>query len=244
MAIVLSNDQLSKDFWRICVRAAHRGKPGQFYLLRAWDKEPVLSRPVSIFDQEEDRLSFLYKTVGRGTERIAALKPGDDLYIQGPLGNWFPEALSGKVALVGGGVGIAPLYYAAREYMRQGGCCTDIYLGFREEALLEEAYGGVCRKLTCNVGGFVTDEIDPAAYDRILTCGPMPMMDALYRKCAAAGAAGRLLVSMENRMACGIGSCLVCTCRTASGNRKVCKDGPVFLAEEIFGGPDYGNEKK
>jgi dihydroorotate dehydrogenase electron transfer subunit len=84
------------------------------------------------------------------------------------------------------------------------------------------------------VGGFITDEIEPAGYDHIFTCGPEVMMRALYGKCKRAGAAGKVYVSMENRMACGVGACLVCSCGTTGGNKKVCRDGPVFKGEAVF----------
>ena len=99
--------------------------------------------------------------------------------------------------------------------------------------MLEEAYRAVCDRLVVNVGGYVTDEINPAEYDVIMTCGPQIMMKVLADK--VKGTAAQLYVSMENRMGCGVGACLVCSCKTNGGNKKVCKDGPVFKAEEVFG---------
>ena len=135
-------------------------------------------------------------------------------------------------SLVGGGIGVAPLYYTAKQLKLQG-AAVDIYLGFTDEALLQEEYAAVCDKLVVNVGGYVTDEINPADYDVIMTCGPHIMMKVLANK--VKGTAAQLYVSMENRMGCGVGACLVCSCKTSSGNKKVCKDGPVFKAEEVFG---------
>jgi dihydroorotate dehydrogenase electron transfer subunit len=176
----------------------------------------------------------LYKVTGRGTEIFSGLKAEDEIGLRGPLGSAFPE-VSGKIALVGGGVGIAPFYLTAKQLKAaHPGCRVDLYLGFSDRALLTEEYREIAENVTVNVGGFITDEIDPAGYDHIFTCGPEVMMRALYAKCKGAGVAKKLHVSMESRMACGVGACYVCSCRTADGNKKVCKDGPVFKGEAVF----------
>ena len=102
-------------------------------------------------------------------------------------------------------------------------------------AVKTERYEAVADNVCVNVGGFVTDDMDPCAYDDIMTCGPEIMMKVLYKKCVAVGATAPVYVSMENRMACGIGACLVCTCKTNGGNKRACKDGPVMLGSEVFG---------
>lgn len=231
MATVISNEAVSKEFYLLKVAGKFDGKMGQFCMLRAWDKYPVLSRPISIFDCDEDSISFLFKVVGEGTELLAQLKAGDELDVQGPYGNGFP-AVTGKIALVGGGIGVAPLYLTARLLKAQGNP-VDLYLGFNDEALLQEQYAAVCDKLTVNIGGYITDEVNPEEYDYIMSCGPQIMMKVLAQK--VKGSKAQLYVSMENRMGCGVGACLVCTCKTSGGNKKVCKDGPVFKAEEVFG---------
>ena len=230
MAKVISNEAVGEAFYLLKASGSYDAKIGQFCMLRAWDDYPVLSRPISIFDCDEEGISFLYKVVGQGTELLAKLEPGDDINVQGPYGNGFPE-VQGKIALVGGGIGVAPLYYAAKVLRAQGNP-VDLYLGFQSEALLQEAYTAVCDQLTVNIGGYVTDDIDPDEYDYILTCGPHIMMQVLADK--AKGTKAQLYVSMENRMGCGVGACLVCSCKTKDGNKKVCKDGPVFRAEEVF----------
>ena len=231
MATVISHEAVSKDFYLLKVAGQFNGRMGQFCMLRAWGEYPVLSRPISIFDCDEESISFLFKVVGQGTELLAQLKAGDTIDVQGPYGNGFP-AVSGKVALVGGGIGVAPLYLTAKK-MKEQGNAVDLYLGFTEEALLREQYEAVCDKLTVNVGGYITDDINPEEYDYIMTCGPHIMMKILAQK--VKGTKAQLYVSMENRMGCGVGACLVCTCKTSGGNKKVCKDGPVFKAEEVFG---------
>lgn len=230
MATVLKNIAVSDEFYLLKASGTFDGKMGQFCMLRAWGEYPVLSRPISIFDCDAEGISFLYKVVGQGTELLAQLKAGDEIDVQGPYGNGFP-AVTGKIALVGGGIGVAPLYLTAKT-LKAGGNPVEMYLGFQSEALLQAEYEAVCDKLVVNLGGYVTDDINPEEYDSILTCGPEIMMKVLYNKVKETNA--QLYVSMENRMGCGVGACLVCTCKTNGGNKKVCKDGPVFKAEEVF----------
>ena len=230
MATVLKNIAVSDDFYLLKASGKFDGKMGQFCMLRAWDEYPVLSRPISIFDCDDEGISFLYKVVGQGTEILAQLNEGDDIDVQGPYGTGFPD-VKGKIALVGGGIGVAPLHLTAK-VLKAAGNTVDMYLGFQSEALLKEDYEAVCDNLIINIGGYVTDDINPAEYDYILTCGPEIMMKVLYNKVKGSGA--QLYVSMENRMGCGVGACLVCSCKTSGGNKKVCKDGPVFKAEEVF----------
>ena len=236
--MILSNERVGKDFYLMRAKLTKKARAGatrmgQFYMLRAWRNYPVLSRPISVFDEEGETISFLYKVVGKGTEVFSTLEKGDEISALGPLGNSYPD-VTGKVALVGGGVGIAPFHLAAKQLKKSSGdTCVDIYLGFSEAAVLTEEYKRVADNLAINVGGFITDEIDPARYDHIMACGPEPMLRALYEKCRQAGVEERLYVSMESRMACGVGACFVCSCKTMDGNKKVCKDGPVFFAEEV-----------
>lgn len=232
MAKILFNKRLSRDFF--LMRAECRDKPvaGQFYMLRAWSSYPVLSRPVSVYDCDGNGVTFLYKLVGEGTEIFSRLTTGDEITLQGPYGNGFP-IVDGKIALVGGGVGIAPLFLTAKR-LKENGCDVDVFLGFSDEALLIDEYRKTADSVVSDVGGYITDKIEPDGYDFIYTCGPVIMMRTLYEKCAAQNVAERLYVSMENRMACGLGACLVCSCKTKSGNKKVCKDGPVFEAGEVF----------
>jgi dihydroorotate dehydrogenase electron transfer subunit len=254
VAKVLSNRQLSPDFYLLeaefsagdnaVSNKAGGGtsgsitaiRAGQFCMLRSWDSVPVLSRPISVFDAQGDRVSFLYKTVGRGTAIFSGLKPSDSITVQGPMGKGFPGT-AGRIAMVGGGAGIAPLYLAAKQYYaaQAVGTTVDLYLGFNGAAFLTEEYRNLSDRLIVNVGGLITDEIDPALYDSIFTCGPEIMMWALWKKCKAAGAGDRLFVSLESRMACGVGACYGCSRKTVNGNKKVCRDGPVFPAAEVFG---------
>ena len=234
MAEILQNEQVSDDFYLMKVKKENQAAMGQFYMLRAWNEYPVLSRPISVFDADPETVSFLYKVVGKGTEIFTKLKAGDEITLDGPHGNGFPE-VKGKIALVGGGVGIAPLYLTAKTLKKlDPDTKVDIYLGFSGQPILTDRYEAVADQVKVNVGGFVTDDIDPREYDFILTCGLEIMMKVLYRKCRDLKAKAPVYVSMENRMACGIGACLVCTCKTSKGNRRACKDGPVMLGNEVF----------
>jgi dihydroorotate dehydrogenase electron transfer subunit len=245
MARVISNRRLSPDFYLLEAELPAPGgalgdmsgvppviRSGQFYMLRSWDKSPLLSRPLSVFDAGNDSVSFLYKTVGQGTALFSRLRVGDELTLQGPLGRGFPE-LTGRIAMVGGGAGIAPFYLGAKQ-RKAAGCGVDLFLGFSGESFLTGEYGGVGDSVTVNVGGFITNDIDPAGYDWVFTCGPEIMMKVLWEKCRQAGVEDRLYVSLESRMACGVGVCYGCSRKTAEGNRKVCKHGPVFPANEVF----------
>lgn len=234
---VLSHEQCASDVWRLTVGALSGGDPGQFYLLRSWDRDPLLSRPVSIHDVGPGTLTFLYQVRGRGTELLTRLKPGEDLTMTGPLGNGFQMAgLHDKVAVVTGGIGIAPALYLAQSLT---GCHVTVIAGFRHQvyALSQFPLYGADVVVATEDGcegtmGFCTDILDPARFDAVLTCGPMPMMARVAQMCAEAGIPCQ--ASLEARMACGVGACLVCSCATLKGNKRVCADGPVFDAAEVI----------
>lgn len=229
MSKVISNRRLNNDHFLLRVEQPNKAAMGQFYMLRSWGRYPLLSRPISVFDSDGATLSFLYRVVGEGTQLLSKLQAGDEIATGEALGNGFPS-VSGRIALVGGGVGVAPLYLAARTLKAENPAnVIDCYLGFAGSAILEPEFGAVCDKLAIDIGGFVTDTVDPGDYDCVISCGPEIMMRVLQKKCRAAGT--RHLVSLESRMACGIGICLGCSCKA---NKKICTDGPVFEAEEIF----------
>ena len=224
---ILKNEYVGEDMYLMEVEGSFKGEMGQFYMLRAWDNYPLLSRPISIHDISENSISFLYKVFGEGTKILSKLKPEDTIKLEGPYGNGY-EKVEGKVALVGGGIGIAPLYLVAKNIEN-----CDAYLGFRNEPILVDKYEEICNDVNLAVGNtFVTDIIDVNKYDYILTCGPTPMMEKLVKM--AEGTNTKVMVSLENHMACGVGACLVCTCKTKFGNKKTCKDGPVFRGEDVI----------
>ena len=224
---VLENRYLGDDMYLIRVEGKFEGKMGQFYMLRAWYTYPLLSRPISIYDIDDNSISFLYKVFGEGTQIFSKLREGDTIKLEGPYGNGY-EKVEGKVALVGGGIGIAPLYLVAKNIEN-----CDAYLGFRNEAILIDDFKELCNEVHVVTGNtFVTDILEVERYDYILTCGPTPMMEKLVKM--VEGTKTKIMVSLENHMACGVGACLVCTCKTKSGNKKTCKDGPVFWGEDVI----------
>lgn len=224
---ILENRYIGEDMYFMRVEGNFEAKMGQFYMLRAWDTYPLLSRPISVHDVDENSISFLYKVVGEGTKILSNLRENDEIKLEGPYGNGY-EKVEGKVALVGGGIGIAPLYLVAKNIEN-----CDAYLGFRNESILEDEYKEVCNEVNIALGDtFVTDILDVKKYDYILACGPTPMMEKLVKM--TEGTDTKIMVSLENHMACGVGACLVCTCKTKFGNKKTCKDGPVFWGEDVI----------
>ena len=224
----------------------HAPKAGQFYMLRCWrqDEAPLLSRPISVheWDETTGTITFLYEVRGEGTHKIAALKAGDLLNLTGPSGNGWPvdQLLGKKVALVGGGIGTAPLYQLAKELAAKGEK-PSYFAGFRDEPYRMEAFEPFCAvtALATDSGrfghhGLVTELFDAKEYDVICCCGPTPMMKAVTKLAIEAGT--EILVSLENKMACGIGACQGCTCHTKkSGAISVCKQGPVLKGEDVYG---------
>lgn len=230
---VLANREVAPGIFLLRVEGEFVAHPGQFYMLRAWELDPPLSRPMSVFSLEEGAISFLYKVRGRGTRLLSRLSPGDNLTLLGPLGRgWDPPAR--PLALVAGGIGIAPIHFAAQVY---GG---DAYLGFRGKAYLVERFADWCREVHVasetgegGTRGLVTEIFRPEGYRTCFACGPEGMLRELHRICCGAGVP--LFVSVEERMACGLGACLGCAISTPAGPRRVCVDGPVFPAEELWG---------
>ncbi len=236
-AKVLSNQEISTGIYKLKIGGNFEGKPGQFYMLRAWEEEPLLSRPISIEDVDSNGITFIYQVVGKGTKILAKLVAGDEINLQGPLGNTFPvEKLSGKIGIITGGIGIAPMQLVAKKLVD---CTTDLYCGFRNKSfLLDEMKPYVNDiKVSTEDGseehkGYVTDLFKPENYDVVLCCGPEVMMNKVLKMCKEKNIT--VYVSMEKHMACGIGACLVCTCKTIDGNKRTCKDGPVFLGSEVI----------
>ncbi|RRJ65874.1 dihydroorotate dehydrogenase electron transfer subunit [Paenibacillus oralis] len=228
MAIVVSNRPVAGGVFLLTAEGRFAGESGQFYMLRAGERYPLLSRPISIFDLTEERIGFLYQVAGEGTRLISQLKPGDPLQMEGPFGNGFPP-LTGKTAFVGGGIGIAPFYFALKTAPQ-----ADVYLGFSREAyMVEEFRQASAGRTFVDVGGTILDRVDFGAYDTIIACGPHPMLKAVQQKQASSGSRAKVYVSLENRMACGIGACLVCSVKCRDGRKKACTDGPVFQVEEV-----------
>lgn len=224
---IIENRYLADDMYLMKVEGNLKGEMGQFYMLRTESNYPLLSRPISICDIDENSITFLYKVFGEGTKIFSKLKVGDKINLEGPYGNGYKK-VEGKVALVGGGIGVAPLYLVAKNIKN-----CDAYLGFRNESVLVDEFKEVCNEVfVATNNDFVTKYLDVNKYDYILTCGPTPMMKSLVKMTENTNT--KIMVSLENHMACGVGACLVCTCKTNSGNKKTCKEGPVFWGEEVI----------
>ena len=235
---VISNKEIAKGIYDMVLEGAFSGAPGQFYMLRAWEEEPVLSRPISIEDVDSKSITFLYQTVGKGTKIMAKLKAGDEIKIQGPLGNTFPveEVKGKKVGIITGGIGIAPMKLLVKNLEAD---TVEIHCGFRNESYLVDSLKPYVNNIyisteSGNEGhkGYVTDEFDASIYDVVLCCGPEIMMNKVIKICKDKNVP--VYVSMEKHMACGVGACLVCTCKTKDGNKRTCKDGPVFLGSDVI----------
>lgn len=235
-----SNDLEARDTYRIVLRSDSlvTATSGQFVDLAL--PGYYLRRPISISDCRPDAVILYYKVVGEGTRALAQMVPGAALELLLPLGNGFhPEKCAADALLIGGGLGVAPLYLLAKELLAQGKHATAV-LGFNkaDEICLADDLKALgipvlIATMDGSVGtkGFVTDAIAAAkpVFDRFYACGPRPMLKAV---CKALDAPGE--VSLEERMGCGAGFCYGCTVQTANGPRRVCADGPVFDKEEVL----------
>ncbi len=196
-----------------------------------------LRRPISVYDCSDNFVTIIYKVVGKGTELMSQMKEGVLDVLTG-LGNGYELSLSGeKPLLIGGGVGVPPLYLLCKKLISENKKPT-VILGFNtcSEIILEEDF----KKLGANVivttvdgsygvKGFVTNALDGVDYTYVYTCGPLPMLKAVYNATKTSGE-----YSFEERMGCGFGACMGCSCKTLYGNKRICKDGPVLKKEEII----------
>ena len=234
---IQSNEQIAKNVYRMQLGGDTAGiLPGQFVNIRVQGQ--FLRRPISVCNIADGILTIIYKVVGVGTEAMSQLPIGTQLDVLTVLGNGYDLSKAGNAPLlVGGGVGVPPMYMLARQ-LREAGKKVRVILGFntKEEVFYEEEF----RALGCDVTvttvdgshgvkGFVTNALN-GKQSYYYTCGPLPMIKALIQ---AAGTNGE--VSMEERMGCGFGACMGCTIQTTQGPKRVCKEGPVFPAEILVG---------
>ena len=208
---------------------------GQFVNIALEGK--FLRRPISVCDYDERSLTIIYKVVGKGTAQMKNMTPGETLDILTGLGNGYDLSCSGDApVLLGGGVGVPPMYGLAKALVREGIVPT-VVLGFNTES--EIFYENEFKALGCavtvttvdgsyGVKGFVTDAL-PENYSHFCTCGPEPMLKAVYKATVTSGQ-----MSFEERMGCGFGACMGCSCKTLTGYKRICKEGPVMKKEEIL----------
>ena len=244
---VVSNDRIAHETHDVVMEFEDAPRdfsplPGQFAHIAA--REVFLRRPISIagYDHGNRRVRFIVRAVGRGTEAITSMLPGDFTKALMPLGNPFPMELAkgARVWLVGGGIGVAPLIYAAGNIFNEGSeCWIKSFLGFRDERdVFGERELAAFGEVFTDTGGFVTDlvknELATSRPDVVFSCGPALMMAALQKICG--GENIKAYASLEARMGCGVGACLVCNCLVSAEPmeyRRVCKDGPVFDIAEV-----------
>ena len=234
---VLSNEALTDNVFQMILAGdtSHITNCGQFVNIQL--DGMFLRRPISVCDYDENTLTVIYKVVGKGTEAMSAMKAGTKLDLLTGLGNGYDLTLAGdRPVLLGGGVGVPPMYHLAKK-LRQAGKSVSVILGFNTaaEIFYEEAFRALGCQVTVTtvdgsygVKGFVTDAL-PENYTYFYTCGPEPMLKAVYR---ATNTSGQM--SFEERMGCGFGACMGCSCKTITGYKRICKDGPVMKKEEIL----------
>ena len=233
---ILENAPLTASVYRMVMQGdtSPITAPGQFVNLQL--DGLYLRRPISVCDLEGDRLTLIYKVVGRGTEQLSRMVPGETLDALSGLGNGYDLSCAGdRPVLIGGGVGVPPMYLLAKALIRQGRAVT-VCLGFNTiaEIFYEDAFralGGDVRISTVDgsygTKGFVTSILPPDA-THYFACGPEPMLRTVF---GALPCSGQL--SFEARMGCGFGACMGCTCETITGFKRICKDGPVMRKEEL-----------
>ena len=226
-------------------------QPGQFVHVRvpALEKS-ALRRPFSVFDAEDGKVTLLYKTVGRGTAALNAVKPGDEIAVMGPLGHGFPQKCDGVPLLVGGGYGVAPLHFLAKRLQSNnqnnrtipklfigGRSASDLLALDRFKALGVEVFTAT-NDGSAGVNGLVTDPLDDELAKlrekgekfELFACGPDPMLKAVAMRATGTGSKG--WISMDRHMVCGVGACYACIQKTVRGNSRCCVEGPVFAAED------------
>ncbi len=197
-----------------------------------------LRRPISVCDLRGDELTLIYKVVGKGTEKMAATPDGESWLTLTGLGNGYDLDRSGdSPLLIGGGAGVPPMYLLCKKLAEQGKKCT-VILGFgsKDEVFYEQEFKALGAEVyvttvdgSYGIRGFVTDAMDNLSYTHFYTCGPEPMLKAVYNKSITSGQ-----FSFEERMGCGFGACMGCSCQTITGYKRICKEGPVMQKEEIL----------
>ncbi len=232
------NEKIAKDIMLMVLSGdtSSLTAPGQFVNIQI--DGLYLRRPISVCDYSDNSLTLIYKIVGEGTEIMSNYKPGVKLDLLIGLGNGFNTEKSGNAPLlIGGGVGVPPMYNLCKELIKQGKKPT-VILGFnsRDDVFFEEEFKALGAKVlittadgSYGIHGFVTDAMKGLDYSYFFTCGPMPMFKAIE-----AIAVGSGQYSFEERMGCGFGACMGCSCKTKYGNKRICKDGPVLEREEII----------
>ena len=234
---ILTNEKIAKNTYEMVLLGDTEGiKSGAFVNLKL--DGFFLRRPISVCEVDGDKLTLIYKVVGEGTEKMSKMTKGESIWTLTGLGNGYDLSKSGShPLLVGGGAGVPPMYELCKQLVAEGKK-PSVILGFgsRDEVFYEDKFNNLGAKTfvttvdgTYGIKGFVTDAFDKAEYTYVYTCGPEPMLKAVYNKSTTSGQ-----YSFEERMGCGFGACMGCSCKTKYGNKRICKDGPVLEKEEII----------
>ena len=235
---ILTNENIAKDVYRMTLKGNTEEitHTGQFVNIKI--EGNFLRRPISVCDWDNETLTLIYKVVGEGTKKMKDYPVGTRLDILTGLGNGYDTALSGNAPfLLGGGVGVPPLYALCKKLISEGKQPT-VILGFNSkcDVFYEEEFKKLGAHVivatadgTYGIKGFVTDAMKDVSYSYFYTCGPEPMLKAVYK---TTGTSGQL--SFEERMGCGFGACMGCSCKTVTGYKRICKEGPVLQKEEIL----------
>ena len=233
---ITENTALTRDVMRMVLSGDTSAitAPGQFVNIRLEGK--FLRRPISVCTYDAETLTIIYKVVGKGTAQMQTMVPGETLDILTGLGNGYDLTCAGDAPLlIGGGVGVPPMYHLARELVALGKT-VNVILGFNtaSEVFYEEEFKALGCTVTVTtvdgshgVKGFVTNAL-PENYTHFYTCGPEPMLKAVHKATTSSGQ-----MSFEERMGCGFGACMGCSCKTLTGYKRICKEGPVMRKEEI-----------
>jgi len=250
---ILENKEIAENIYRIKIKKPSKDfniKAGQFINIKCGEGDfPLLRRPISIGLTDEESMTIYVNKVGKGTELLCNRREGEFIDVLGPLGNTFNMDIEkGKVLIVGGGIGTAPLLELTKTLSEKNDVYIKVILGYRDEPFIVEEFRKhtkdvivVSEKDGFDYKGYVTDpfegELKENEYDEVFACGPEPMLKRIKEICEENNVTVQLL--LEERMACGIGACLVCTCKTKRGNDdwnyvRTCKEGPVFYGEEVI----------
>ena len=234
---ILTNEALTSTVYKMTLAGDTTPitAPGQFVNIKL--EGQYLRRPISVCDSADGVLTLIYKVVGRGTEQMSNMKAGEKLDLLTGLGNGYDTTLTGDhPLLLGGGVGVPPLYMLAKQ-LRSEGKTVSVVLGFntKDEIFYENEFKALGCDVTVTtadgsygVKGFVTNAMD-VDYTHVCTCGPEPMLKAVYKACKTDGQ-----FSFEERMGCGFGACMGCSCKTITGYKRICKEGPIMRKGDIL----------
>ena len=234
---ITENKPLNALIMKMTLKGDNSGvKAGQFINIKI--DGHYLRRPISVCEIIDGGIVIIYKIVGKGTETLSKLQAGESLDILTGLGNGYDLSLSGETPLlIGGGVGVPPMYQLAKELIALGKKVT-VILGFntQSELFYEKEFKALGAKVlvttvdgSYGVKGFVTDAMKDISYSYFYTCGPEPMLKAVHKSSTTGGG-----MSFEERMGCGFGACMGCSCKTLTGNKRICKEGPVLKKGEIL----------